>query len=159
MKKLELINLVIGLVVVVLLGVAGAYLKKLVSTESQDAIPLQAESNCDLAKQACVASQDGKSIKVDFSRPVTYLQKIAVAVQLQGYEKESVKKIIIDFSMRDMQMGINRFELKSQDATDNWQGMVILPVCVSGRVDWLVKLYVETDTGNYLGIYKLTLSS
>ncbi len=44
-----------------------------------------------------------------------------------------------EFSMRDMDMGFNRYRFVK--AGDQWQARVTLPACVSGSPDWLLDLH------------------
>jgi len=49
--------------------------------------------------------------------------------------------------MQGMQMGMNQFKLLLQQDTSRdeiWKTNVVLPICVSGRKDWLVKLIIKT---------------
>jgi len=47
----------------------------------------------------------------------------------------------IAFSMRDMDMGFNRYRFV--DGGDHWQARVTLPACVSGSPDWLLDLHQD----------------
>lgn len=49
-----------------------------------------------------------------------------------------------EFAMQGMEMGLNRYRLEHQ-ANGEWQGRVTLPVCVSGRRDWLLVLEVDGE--------------
>ncbi|WP_174874976.1 hypothetical protein [Vogesella oryzae] len=44
----------------------------------------------------------------------------------------------IEFSMRDMDMGFNRYKLLPQG--DGWRASIILPVCVTGSHQWQMAL-------------------
>ena len=147
MKKLEIINLAVGLLVIVLLGVAGAYLQRLLSEDAADVTTIQTNIDCDLNKQPCKTAIGNQTIEIEFSRPVNYLEKFNIKAHLTGFEH--VETVVVDFNMRDMQMGINRFELNKGSIADSWQGMAILPVCVSGRKDWLVKVLLKTKKNSY----------
>lgn len=155
MKKLEIINLVIGLLVIVLLGAAGAYLQKLLTQDSSDIVTILTNQNCDLNQQVCRTVMGKKNIAFDLSKPVKYLQKFDMKFTEKNFT--GIEKIIVDFSMRDMQMGINRFELNKTTIPGVWQGTGILPVCVSGRKDWVASIYLQMDSANYKVIYHLTV--
>ncbi|ULJ68986.1 hypothetical protein MIS45_09530 [Wielerella bovis] len=55
----------------------------------------------------------------------------------------SVKQISASFSMKDMDMGFNRFDLVKQ-ADGSWHtDNVYLPFCTAARHDWLVEWTVD----------------
>lgn len=157
MKRLQIITLSVGLMGIALLAVAGVYLQQLLSRDTATAIVLTTDESCDLARHACTARHADKSVRLVFKKPVQYLRKIDITLTGKGFQPEGINKVIIDFSMSGMQMGINRFALQKVANTADWQGMAILPVCVSGRKDWQVRLYLQTREGAYLAVYKLTV--
>lgn len=56
----------------------------------------------------------------------------------------SAKAVSAAFTMRDMDMGENRYRLvRGKDGA--WYADVTLPVCVSGRADWVMTLDVDGD--------------
>lgn len=159
MKKLETINLLTGIIVIILLGVAGAYLKNLVSQDTAAALVMKTQQGCDLAQQSCSAQLDGKTLSLDIKKPVKYLTKLEIELKVSGYQNEKITKVIIDFSMPGMEMGINRFEIRKIENDNVWHGMAILPVCISGRTDWQVKLYLQTDKAQYVAMHDLVIKN
>ena len=160
MKGLKRLNLITGLVLVTLLLVAGFYLRGLVTQQTPQlakTILLNSESTCDLNQQGCIARRADKSLELRFNSPARYLTKFAVAVKTTGFDSQPIEKMLLDFSMPGMQMGINRFALHKVNDQNDWQGVAILPVCISGRKDWRVTLYVETKQASYQVIYNLLL--
>lgn len=57
-------------------------------------------------------------------------------------EAPAARAVSIGFEMEGMEMGPNRYRLV-RDADGIWRARVLLPVCVSGRRDWL--MVVEID--------------
>ena len=57
----------------------------------------------------------------------------------------SVKNVYVDFAMQNMEMGLNRYRLISDQKSDHWQAEVTLPVCVQGRSDWSMLIELETE--------------
>lgn len=51
--------------------------------------------------------------------------------------------------MRDMEMPVRPVTLNNLAAEHVWQAEGILPVCVSGRRDWIGRLTINTDTVSY----------
>ena len=52
------------------------------------------------------------------------------------------QNIFASFAMRDMAMGSNRYRLLHESG-NLWQAKVVLPVCVTGRHDWLLTLDID----------------
>ncbi|MBI3145407.1 MAG: hypothetical protein HYZ18_09145 [Pseudogulbenkiania sp.] len=59
-------------------------------------------------------------------------------IRLSGEAKDAPAA---EFSMRDMDMGFNRYRFVAQQG--GWQARVTLPMCVSQRQDWVMTLEVE----------------
>jgi len=57
---------------------------------------------------------------------------------------ESIKSVHVRFFMRGMGMGANRYQLIG-DAAGDWRAAVTLPVCVSGRRDWVAEFDLRTE--------------
>ena len=162
MKALNIINLAVGLVLITLLVLAGAYLQKLINVEPENhtvTVMLKTDRDCDLSKQACTAGLNSKTIKLTLQQPVRYLTKFQVQVQVDGFEQNEITKMVIDFTMPGMNMGVNRFGLQETQTSNSWQGMAILPVCVTGRLDWQATLFIATDKSNYTAIHNLTVEN
>lgn len=51
--------------------------------------------------------------------------------------------------MRGMEMPIRPVTLTNSTAEHVWQAEGVLPVCVSGRRDWIGRLIITTDTASY----------
>jgi len=62
-----------------------------------------------------------------------------VTVELAGLSAAST--VLVDFTMAGMDMGQNRYRLAPGEA-GRWQGQATLPVCTSGRMDWLARVEV-----------------
>lgn len=63
-------------------------------------------------------------------------------IQLNSNNDLGIEQITVSFSMRGMDMGSNRYRLET-DGQGAWQAQVILPICVSGRSDWLADFEVR----------------
>ncbi len=50
----------------------------------------------------------------------------------------------VDFEMAGMDMGLNRYRLEAGDR-ETYRAKVMLPVCVSGRRDWIARVQVVTE--------------
>jgi hypothetical protein len=61
---------------------------------------------------------------------------------------EEVDAAGVDFSMVDMDMGLNRYRLvRGEDGL--WRGNAMLPVCTTGRRDWLATVEIADDGTAY----------
>ena len=62
------------------------------------------------------------------------------------------------FDMADMQMGINRYRFQEQP-DGSWRAMVTLPLCVSGRSDWLMTLEIKRSAQAMPAHYRLAFTA
>ena len=65
------------------------------------------------------------------------------------------------FEMVGMDMGLNRFTLSSvvdEKGDLFYEGEGILPVCVSGRVDWLANTHVMTTDKIYEAVFEFKVA-
>jgi len=73
-----------------------------------------------------------EKLRIRFDRQPDALQRFKVFVELPG-----VSEVHASFSMRDMEMGLNRYRLLPA-GPGRWEGEVMLPACIQDRKDWLV---------------------
>lgn len=79
----------------------------------------------------------------------------AFEVRISSPGAESVHA---SFDMVNMQMGMNRYRFQLQP-DGSWRAMVTLPVCVSGRSDWLMLIDVKRSSQALPVHYQLTLTT
>ena len=102
---------------------------------------------CDLNLQPCSATLPGGgqlTLSV-MPRPIRPLQQLQLSVHLSDVQAERVE---VDFDGVDMRMGLNRVRLAppaSPEAPFSGQGM--LPVCVSGDMQWAASVLLDTTAG------------
>ena len=82
---------------------------------------------------------DGVSLR--FLRPARHGQLFPV--QLDGWPANSPPPVV-EFAMAGMDMGSARFPLR-QVGDGRWQADIMLPVCVTGRQDWLMLLTIGDE--------------
>lgn len=131
MKKLWLPLTMIA--VLVAIAVAGYWAKR----------PAEAESiACSDPVAGCDFHHRGTPARVHFSELPVPLEPFTLSVTAPGSARVSV-----EFQMVGMDMGFNRYDLRSlPDGT--FSSRITLPICVSGRRDWL--LYLQIDRKNYV---------
>jgi hypothetical protein len=89
----------------------------------------------------CSFSHRGAAASVRFSAQPTTLEAFELNVRAAG-----ANRISAEFQMVGMDMGFNRYDLRPT-ADGAWAAKVTLPVCVSGRHDWI--LYLNLDGSRY----------
>lgn len=90
---------------------------------------------CKDVVQGCSNSK----LDVHFSQPPAILKPFVVTVKAEANTIEAI------FEMQGMEMGLNRYRFKKINE-NLWQAEVILPVCVQGRSDWLMRLELGRAT-------------
>lgn len=125
----------------ILLAVLGQQLSPLLLPKADVAATV--EQGCDLQKQPCIATfGDGGRLQLSISpRPITFLSPLRVEVNVSGAVPAKVE---LDFAGASMNMGYNRSQLTAT-GTGSHGGESSLPVCVSGSMDWVATVMIETD--------------
>jgi len=107
---------------------------------------LVAERDCDPAQRACGARGEDLRLQLRLGPPVTMLRTFPVTVQVHPHSAFAVHRVEVNFAMVGMDMGVNRYRLAS--ARDGrWEGSALLPVCASGRSDWMVTVALAGPDG------------
>lgn len=119
------------------------------------------DSDCNPAKSVCVAAEQGYSLTLHFPEQVHYLTPFRMQVTAKGFGNTVIGSVNVEYTMVGMDMGLNRFTLSSViDEKGNvaYEGEGILPVCVSGRVDWLANVQIMTAEKIYEAVFKLVVT-
>ena len=129
LRVLAPLLLVIALVAI---AVAGYWLKR----------PAEAAAvACTDPLAGCRFSHRGAPVKAWFSVRPAPLEPFELNVEVTG-----TPRISVEFQMVGMDMGFNRYDLRPV-GNDIFASKVTLPVCVSGRRDWI--LYLDLDGTRY----------
>ena len=91
--------------------------------------------SCAALTQGCALAQDQLSVKTD--RAPTPLKPFALTVLAPA-----AQAVNVEVQMQGMEMGLNRYRLIRQ-ANGEWRATITLPVCVTGRRDWLMMIEVD----------------
>ncbi|NNF95617.1 MAG: hypothetical protein HKM94_01660 [Halobacteria archaeon] len=157
MKK----SLLLLLLILVAIGIA----YYIVTNSKSEQKPRRALSlmdlNCNPDKVVCVAADQDYSITLYFPEQVHYLRPFRMQVTTKGFSKTAIKAVNVEYTMVGMDMGLNRFTLSSvidEKGDVSYQGEGILPVCVSGRVDWLANVHIITAEKVYEAVFKLVVT-
>lgn len=100
-------------------------------------------TSCDLHAGPCVSTLPGGG-RIELSiepRPIPLLRPINLAVRVEGLD---ARRVEIDFTGVDMNMGYNRPELKRENG-NRFTGQATLPVCITGRMAWQAMVLVTTN--------------
>ena len=92
--------------------------------------------------RVCTVSEAGRAVSLRLPAEIKPLTRFPVKVALEGIDADAV---VVEFTMKGMDMGLNRFGLQSGDG--GWSGEAILPVCTTGRTDWLATVEAQTAGG------------
>jgi len=100
---------------------------------------------CDLRRGPCEAVfPDGGRVTFGITpQHIPVVEKLQISVQTEGI---AVRRVEVDFSGVDMNMGFNRVTL-ARTGPGDLSGPAMLPVCVRARMTWEAKVLLHTDAG------------
>lgn len=130
----------------VVLGAAlviGALYREDVLHPQGEAERLPVASGCDPADGPCWAGQAQQGMQLVMPEGARLMQTFPVELRLRGRSADAVS---VDFRMQGMDMGVNRVSLQAVEP-GYWRGEALLPVCSSGRADWLAVVEVRSGEG------------
>jgi len=107
---------------------------------------------CNIESKVCIIEKMDFKIKISFDDNIYYLKPFVVSVIDENKVNNKLESIQVDFKMKNMNMGVNRFMLKKSILKNNvqlWQGKALLPICVTGRADWISEFDLQTKNKNY----------
>jgi hypothetical protein len=108
---------------------------------------------CNAQKNICRVETNEFKMELSFDEKIYYLKPFFISVFTENKDNANVESVQIDFKMKNMDVGINRFMLNKTSVKNNkqvWQGKALLPICVTGRVDWVSELAVITKNNKYI---------
>jgi hypothetical protein len=92
-------------------------------------------NDCDLAEGPC--EYDGFRLEI-LDRPVAPLRQLTT--RLTG--SDDLSNVLLNLEMIGMDMGINRFSFVEK-TPGVWEAEIMIPVCSTGRRDWLASVIFE----------------
>jgi len=143
--------------VFIVLSVIGINSFKNTASPRQSIQLINLSPDCDPSQQACGANLQGLSITLSTSQPVSAMKLFDVKLQANGFSQQTINKASANFVMQGMEMGLSKFNL-AEMKKGIWQGQAMLPVCTSGRSDWLVEIKLETKEQEYLAQFQLKVN-
>lgn len=115
-------------------------------------------ADCDVARRACLVEDRSIALGLRLGPPVEALEPFAMDAVIELADSVRPVSVEISFSMAGMDMGSNRYRLQPA-GKGHWTGTAVLPICVSGRVDWLATLSVRTDTNHWQASFPFAMGS
>lgn len=89
--------------------------------------------------QGCDARLGNTPLRLGMDAHRRPMQPFHLWVQAPG-----ARRVVATFTMEDMDMGLNQYTLQA-DKQGIHRARVTLPVCVTGRADWLLTLEVDGE--------------
>ncbi len=93
--------------------------------------------HCPNLVAGCSVALAGRTIELGVEGELRVLKPFQLWVKAPG-----ARRVQAQFTMVDMDMGFNLYTLRP-DAQGVFRGRIVLPVCVSGRRDWLMSLEID----------------
>ena len=124
-------------------------LKSPLQLSSREVIKLT-DKDCNINSQPCYIETSALNVFIDFDKNIFYLKPFGVSITTEIANVESIR---LNFKMKGMSMGLSHFILKKEKSENNklkWNAIVLLPICVTGRADWLVDIELSTKNKNYI---------
>ena len=98
--------------------------------------------NCQPNRQDCVFKYRDYTFQLTMDHDISPLKPFRVQIHTDA---KHIQEIIVSFEMKNMDMGLNQFHLVRQ-SNEIWEANAIIPICTTGRSDWLFR--VEIELGN-----------
>lgn len=117
---------------------------------------LRADPDCNPLGNQCVAGLESMAITLRLEDAARPLEPFRVEVEIDAANAREIESVKVRFSMVGMNMGINQFQL-DRGADGSWQGLAILPVCSTGRVDWLADVEAQHGREAYTAEFFVTV--
>lgn len=126
---------------------------------ASEVVRLVVPADCE-ATGGCVAQGQGLAVELSLPDAVRPLEPFPVRLRMRGLDPESVAWVRVDFEMTGMDMGVNRVALTpGPEGVGEWGGRATLPVCVTGRSDWLARVSVGTPEQVYQADFPFPVTS
>lgn len=159
MKKINK-NIIITVLLISIIIVIAVQSKKVVNDRTERKVITLPVSICKPQEQICKIEFDGLDIELSLDKDIYYLKPFNVSVFSKKNNNSIIEFIQIDFKMKDMDMGVNRFKLKKQNSQNYkqvWKGKALLPICVTRRADWYSELEVVTRENKYIFTFPVSV--
>jgi len=120
-------------------------------------VRLKTDPRCDISATPCSSGQEGFRIQTQLAGTASALTPFPVQVEIQSAAPVTVDKAVLEFTMVGMDMGSNRFPLKPDTTGKIWHADTVLPICSTGRRDWLLSVEIFAGERVYSAKYNFSL--
>ena len=149
------------LMLILIVFISISLLKK--NKRSEKPVTIVKLKNCHIQQTPCSLKLQDLTLEVSMDKNVYYLSPFHFTVKRTfitpaNSNRSEIESIFVDFKMKNMNMGVNRFQLiKSEPIKDvyAWEGKALLPICVTGRADWVTELDILTKDAHYRLIFPI----
>lgn len=141
-----------GAVGLLALAVVGLFAYKYWQPQTDLPVVSAALSSCDVQQGPCSAVIEGVgTVTLTIApRPIPLVEPLTIKVETK---LPAIRKVDVDFSGVDMNMGYNRFTLKPV-ADALYEGAGMLPVCVRNRMIWEAKVMLTMNDVVYVAPFR-----
>ena len=139
----------------VVIGVIRPQVEAWLRGAPREATLLHADSSCNPVGGQCTARSESIAITLRLEDALRPLKRFQVEVDVADAYAQEMDSVAVQFSMVGMNMGVNRFGLDNT-AKRKWGGFAILPVCATGRADWLVNVEAQRGRDVYVAEFAMT---
>ncbi|MCK5336254.1 MAG: hypothetical protein KAQ67_08825 [Gammaproteobacteria bacterium] len=101
-------------------------------------------SKCQLGIENCLIVIDGMELEIIVEGEIKALKPFVIHMTDKN---QIIDKALVKFNMKAMDMGVNQYEFIQIDH-NNWKAKVVIPVCTTGRRDWLVEFVIDNEIKN-----------
>ncbi|MDH5516699.1 MAG: hypothetical protein OEY36_02625 [Gammaproteobacteria bacterium] len=136
-------------VVLLTIIIAGQYFFRQSSPENKSVL----YSACRLTTEDCPLQYDTAAYTVSISDDVKALRPFFISITDPA---QKITKAVLNLKMREMDMGQNRYTF-SRVSADSWRAKVIIPVCTSGKRNWLIELSVDDQTSSRITVFEINI--
>ena len=123
----------------ILVVVGNVFLIEPKDNQLENAQTIKTKCRVDLAP--CEITSDNNSYKVIVEGEVKPLKKFLIKLQDQN---NSLNSAVIEFRMKDMDMGKNIFPFERIEL-GAWNANVIIPICTTDRRGWELELLLSSE--------------
>lgn len=158
MTRNRLLALIAGFILIGALMAAINLLRTRSDSPAAADVLRMTDAHCDSARRACLATGADLGVEWRLGPPVRPMEQFAMQLRVTRGALGADAEVVVEFQMRDMDMGLNRYRLE-RGAAGTWLGRAMVPVCMSGRSDWLATLDIRDGDRHWTAELPFTVAS
>lgn len=121
-----------------------SWLRPLLDPGAGDRVVLEAPEGCELNRAGCTLELDGMRLNIRGPDTIPPLEDFDLILEARG----AVEPLEVSYIMPGMDMGVNRFAFGEGD-DGVWHAPSALPLCMSGRLDWVAQVRFAYEGREY----------